>query len=102
MKLRNLMPLAVIFAVLSLAAVAYAAFIAGPIGEHPTVTPRLDVSRPFLFRAGQPVTVKVAYRDFDLEPQLRCGPAGPCTGSLPQSTQEGRDVGHIHVYLQRV
>lgn len=88
---------------LTCAAVAFGAFLGGPIGDQPTVTPQLRVVSPLLIHTNQPITVKIAYKDFDLEPQLRCGPAGPCTGSLPQTvTADGHDIGHIHVYLQKV
>jgi hypothetical protein len=84
------------------AAVAYGAFLSGPIGTQPDVTPQLRIEQPrFPFKADQPIPVKVAYQDFDLRPELRCNPAGPCTGSTPQTVVEGRDQGHIHVYFQR-
>jgi hypothetical protein len=85
-----------------LTAVAGAAFLGGPIGQQPTVSPQMRIVGPHVFRAGEPVPVRVAYQDFDLQPQLRCGPAGPCTGSSPQTVVDGRAQGHIHVYLQRV
>lgn len=92
---------------LIVAAVAYGAFLGGPIGEQPTVTPQMriqgqDVSGRLLIRADAPIPVRIAYRDFDFQPALRCGPAGPCTGTSPQTVVDGRAQGHIHVYLQRV
>ena len=85
------------------AALAFGAFLGGPIGEQPTVTPQLRITSPALpFKADAPVAVKIAYQNFDLQPQLRCGPAGPCTGTSPQTVVDGRAQGHIHVYLQRV
>lgn len=88
--------------VLVVAAVAYGAILGGPIGTQPDVTPQLRIVEPRIpFDSAQPVPVKIAYQDFDMQPQLRCAPAGPCTGTLPQTVTEGRDQGHIHVYFQR-
>jgi hypothetical protein len=87
--------------VLAFATYAYAAFLGGPMGEQPDVTAQVRLNMPNVVKAGEPIPVEVAFKDFDDEPQLRCGPAGPCTGSLPQTVTDGRAQGHIHVYLQR-
>lgn len=92
-------------AALTLAAVvvAFGAFLPGSIGQQPNVTPQLRVVSPSVpFDAGSPVHVEVAYQNFDLQPGLRCNPAGPCTGSSPQTVTDGFAQGHVHVYLQRV
>ena len=102
MRKKIVTPLLALGLVLALATFAFGAFLGGPIGDQPTVTPQLRVRMPAAIRAGAPIPVAVAYRNFDFEPQLRCAPAGPCTGTLPQTVINGRDVGHIHVYLQRV
>jgi hypothetical protein len=79
------------------------AFLGGPIGTQPNVTPQLRIVEPSgPFAADEPVVVEVRYQDFDLRPELRCNPAGPCTGSSPQVVVDGVDQGHVHVYLQRV
>lgn len=89
--------------VLIVAAIAYGAVLNGPIGTQPDVTPQLRIVEPSLpFASGEPIPVRVAYQDFDMRPDLRCGPAGPCTGTLPQTVTEGRDQGHVHVYFQRI
>lgn len=85
------------------ATVAYAAFLSSPMGTQPDVTPQLRIVGPAEpFDTDAPIKVQIAYRDFDLEPQLRCGPAGPCTGTSEQATINGYDQGHIHVYFQFV
>lgn len=100
---RTLTPILVVIILLVFAGVAYAAFLAGPIGDQPTVTAQLRiVKRAVPLEANEPIPIKIAYRNFDLEPQLRCGPAGPCTGTSPQTVVDGRAQGHVHVYLQKV
>jgi hypothetical protein len=88
---------------LAAAVVASGALLSGPIGQQPDVTPQLRVVTPLVsFQSGQPIAVKVQYKNFDLQPQLRCSPAGPCTGSSPQTVTEGYAQGHIHVYFNRI
>lgn len=99
---RALTPVLAVIVLLVFAGVAYAAFLAGPIGDQPSVTAQLRVAGPRHQKPAQPIPVRVAYRNFDLQPQLRCGPAGPCTGTSPQTVVDGRAQGHVHVYLQRV
>lgn len=82
---------------------ALGAFIGTPMGDPAVATPQLRVVLPDqTVKVGEPIPVKVAYRDFDLRPELRCIPAGPCAGSTPQTLNDGLVQGHIHVYLQRV
>jgi len=89
--------------VLASAVLAFGAFLGGPIGTQPDVTPQLRIVEPSIpFDAGSPIPVEIAYQNFDLQPQLRCNPAGPCTGSTPQTVTDGYAQGHIHVYFQRV
>ena len=80
-------------------------FLDTPLGEQPQVTPALLISSPGSqgrVRANTPVTIRVVYRDFDNQPQLRTAPAGPTLGTQSQVLVEGRVQGHIHGYLQPV
>lgn len=88
--------------VLAITTVAFGAFLGGPMGQQPDATPQMRIMMPNTIASSEPVSVSVAYHEFDLQPQLRCGPAGPCTGTSPQTVVDGRAQGHIHVYLQAV
>jgi hypothetical protein len=88
---------------LALAAHIVDGFISTPMGAQAVTTPQLRVESPTtIFKTGERIPVKVAYRDFDWQKQ-RCGPAGPCLGESSQELSEGGLVrGHIHVYFQRM
>lgn len=78
-------------------------FLDTPLGEQPQITPSLRIESPTStgrVRAHTPVTIRVAYHDFDNQPQLRTAPAGSTLGSQPQVLVQGRVQGHIHGYLQ--
>jgi hypothetical protein len=79
------------------------AVLSGPIGTQPVRTPEMRILSPlFTAKVGVPIPVRVAFSDFDFQPGMRCSPAGPCTGSSPQTLNAaGLAQGHIHVYIQK-
>jgi hypothetical protein len=82
---------------------ALGAFLYTDMGNQPVRTPELRILEPTgVVHPGEPIPVRVAFTDFDFRPDLRCGPAGPCTGSEPQTLGPGGVAqGHIHVYIQK-
>lgn len=93
----------IIAAPLALASHIVDGFIGTPMGAQAVVTPQLRVEAPkAVFKIGQRIPVRVAYRDFDWQRQ-RCSPPGGCLGETPQElSDDGLVKGHIHVYFQRV
>jgi len=82
-----------------------ASFIETPMGQQPDVNPTLRIESPTgsgTVRRDAPVTIRVAYRDFDFRPELRTPNAGATLGSEPQVVVDGVVQGHIHGYLQRL
>ena len=76
--------------------------ITNPIGDQPDITPQLSIVKPHvLIKAGQPIPVVIAYKNFHADPAARCAPAGTCVGSLPNRVTGDPqvDVGHVHVYF---
>jgi hypothetical protein len=53
-------------------------------------------------RAGEPLVVRVAFKDLAYRPDLRTSPADGTLGTVPQVVVDGRVQGHIHVYAQRL
>jgi hypothetical protein len=97
-----------VLAVLALPALA-ATFLDVPRGARPDVTPELRILHPaapgrspVVLRPGQPLVVRVAFRDLVYRPDLRTAPAGITLGTVPQVVVDGRVQGHIHVYAQRL
>lgn len=75
------------------------------LGQQPAVTRMLRIECPTSsgrVRRGEPVTIRVRYRDFDLRPELRTPNAGATLGSQPQTVVDGVAQGQIHGYLQRL
>jgi hypothetical protein len=100
--------IAAVLAVLAIPALA-SSFLDTPRGERPDVTPELRILRPaapgqgpVVLRPGQPLVVRVAFRDLVYRPDLRTAPAGATLGTLPQVVVDGRVQGHIHLYAQRL
>jgi len=81
---------------------ALGAFLSSSMGDQPVRTPQMRILAPTgVIHPGDPIPVQVQFSDFDFQPALRCGPAGPCTGSSPQTLGPGGIAqGHIHVYIQ--
>lgn len=80
-------------------------FVETALGQQPAVTPMLRIESPTSsgrVRRGEPVTIRVRYRDFDFRPELRTPNAGATLGSQPQTVVDGVVQGHIHGYLQRL
>lgn len=80
-------------------------YIETALGAQPAVTPMLRIDAPSAtgrVRAGAPVTIRVAYTNFDFRPELRTPNAGTTLGSVPQVVVDGVVQGHIHGYLQRI
>jgi len=81
---------------------AFGRYIETPMGQQPTVNPSLRLLSPTTegrVRRGEPVTIRVAYRDFDFRPELRTSNAGATLGSAPQDVVDGVVQGHMHGYL---
>lgn len=77
-------------------------YIETPMGQQPTVNPSLRLLSPTTegrVRRNEPVTIRVAYQDFDFRPELRTPNAGATLGSAPQVVVDGVVQGHIHGYL---
>lgn len=87
----------------ALTAVAVGTSISTPIGDQPDLTPQMAIVEPGnpVIKAGEPIHVVIAYQNFHADPSLRCGPAGTCLGSLPNTVTGAPavDVGHVHVYF---
>ncbi len=80
-------------------------FIGTSLGQQPNITPslRLESLKPGTkFRPNTPVTIRVAYQNFDFRPELRTPDAARTLGSQPQTVTNGMVQGHIHGYLQRL
>jgi len=76
-----------------------------PLGTQPIVTPSMRIESPSAsgrVPANESVTIRVRYRNFDNQPDLRTPNAGATLGSLPQVLTDGYVQGHIHGYLQRI
>lgn len=86
-----------------LTAVAVGTSIDTPMGDQPDLTPQMFIAEPnnHVIKAGEPIPVVIQYWNFHADPSLRCGPAGACLGSLPNTVTgtPAVDVGHIHVYF---
>lgn len=85
---------------------AQARTIETPIGDVPDLTPQMTIRAPVAHvRPGEPIQVVVEFKNFHADPAARCGPAGACLGSLPNTVTgpEGAtvNVGHVHVYITR-
>ena len=99
---------AAVLALLALPALA-ATFLDVPRGERPVVTPELRILRPaapgkgpVVVAPGDPLVVRVAFRDLVYRPDLRTFPADTTLGTVPQVVVDGRVQGHIHLYAQRL
>jgi hypothetical protein len=87
----------------ALTAVAASNSIPTPIGDQPDLTPQMSIVEPSkpVIQNNEPIPVVIAYQNFHADPTLRCGPAGTCLGSLPNTVTgvPAVDIGHIHVYF---
>jgi hypothetical protein len=86
-----------------LTAMAVSNTITTSMGDQPDLTPQMTIVEPSkpVIKAGEPIHVVIAYQNFHADPSLRCGPAGTCLGSLPNTVTgvPAVDVGHVHVYF---